>query len=186
MFANPLDRGEGGDGSTRWSTGTAQANGQWLQADLGAVVAFNQIQLDSGESYANDYPRGYAVQVSKDGLNWTQVATGQGFHRQVPINFPSAKSSLAGSASSTPVVSGRSGKSLRSSASVVRMSPASRSEISKAKRSIRKPTGVKQPFLGRSNLVQPLGAFVHVLKTCTKAPISVIFRYPHLKEYSFS
>lgn len=76
------------NGSTRWSTGAAQAGGQWLQADMGAAVTFNQIQLDSGESYPNDYPRGYTVQVSKDGTNWTQVATGQGFHRQVPINFP--------------------------------------------------------------------------------------------------
>jgi hypothetical protein len=81
--ANVLD----GDTNTRWSTGVAQANGQWFQVDMGSNQTFNQIVLDSGPSYSGDYPRGYTVNVSDNGSTWTQVASGQGNNEQLPINF---------------------------------------------------------------------------------------------------
>lgn len=79
-----------GNESTRWSTGVAQSPGQWFQADLGATETFNQIQLDNAVD-TNDYPRGYTAQVSADGVNWTQVASGAGYAKATPINFPAVK-----------------------------------------------------------------------------------------------
>jgi hypothetical protein len=67
-----------GNLTTRWATGTKQVNGQWFQIDMVSAQTFNRIVLDAS-SFANDYPRGYQVNVSSDGLNWgTPVATGVG------------------------------------------------------------------------------------------------------------
>ncbi|WP_214630716.1 discoidin domain-containing protein [Paenibacillus agaridevorans] len=65
--------------STRWSSGTPQANGQWFQVNMGARKAFDQISFETGTGSKWDYPRGYQVQISNDGSNWTTVASGQGF-----------------------------------------------------------------------------------------------------------
>jgi len=67
--ANALD----GDLTTRWSTGTSQVNGQWFQVDMGSVNVFNKMVLNAVNS-ANDYPRGYQVTVSNDGINWNSLA----------------------------------------------------------------------------------------------------------------
>jgi hypothetical protein len=67
--ANALD----GNLATRWSTGTSQVNGQWFQVDMGSVNVFNKIVLNAVNS-ANDYPRGYQVTISKDGINWSGLA----------------------------------------------------------------------------------------------------------------
>lgn len=83
-----LANAKDGNTNTVWSPGASQANGQWFQADMGAMLTFDQIQLNSGDSYANDYPRSYKVEVSSDGSTWTQVATGSGYNRALPINFP--------------------------------------------------------------------------------------------------
>ena len=81
--ANAID----GSGSTRWSPGAYQANGQWFQVDLGSVGTFSQIVLDAGGS-PSDYPRGYRVHVSNDGLNWgSAVATDSGSSAVTTINF---------------------------------------------------------------------------------------------------
>ena len=80
---NALD----GDLSTRWSTGTSQANGQWFQIDMGSVNVFNKLVLNSANS-PNDYPRGYQVLISNDGVNWTgPVATGTGTAGTTTISF---------------------------------------------------------------------------------------------------
>jgi glucosylceramidase len=65
------------DASTRYSSGTAQAPGQYLQVDLGAVRPIRQIVFDTGAS-TGDYPRGYTVTASADGTHWTAVADGTG------------------------------------------------------------------------------------------------------------
>jgi hypothetical protein len=49
--------------ASRWTTGKAQAGGEWLQIDFGASVSIRRINLQQGE-YTNDYPRSYAVYVS--------------------------------------------------------------------------------------------------------------------------
>ena len=74
VAANAVD----GDASTRYSTGTGQAPGQYLQVDFGHAIAARQVVFDTGAS-TGDYPRGYTVAVSTDGTNWTTVvADGQG------------------------------------------------------------------------------------------------------------
>ncbi|RKE22824.1 discoidin domain-containing protein [Streptomyces sp. TLI_171] len=65
------------DASTRWSTGQAQAPGQYLQIDLGRRTAFDRIALDSGDNLG-DYARGWQVEASEDGAHWRTLATGAG------------------------------------------------------------------------------------------------------------
>ena len=74
----PPSYGIDGNLNTRWSTEALQANGQWYQVDMRALQSFRKIVLDTTPS-ANDYPRGYVVNVSNDGINWgSQVAAGSG------------------------------------------------------------------------------------------------------------
>ena len=80
---NALD----GNLTTRWSTGTSQVNGQWFQVDMGLVSTFYKIVLNAINS-ANDYPRGYQVYVSNDGINWGgAIATGTGSSGTTTITF---------------------------------------------------------------------------------------------------
>jgi glucosylceramidase len=66
------------DASTRYSTGTGQQPGQYVQVDLGRREPVRAIVYDTGVNLG-DYPRGYAVSVSSDGANWSPaVATGSG------------------------------------------------------------------------------------------------------------
>ncbi len=67
-----------GDYSTRWSTGIAQAAGQYFQVDMKSPKTFSKIALDStGDD--NDYPRTYQVYVSNDGATWgNPIASGNG------------------------------------------------------------------------------------------------------------
>jgi subtilisin family serine protease len=77
-----------GSSSTRWTTGAAQASGQWWQVDLRAASTISAIVLDSG-GYKSDYPRGYEVRLSTDGATWTApVATGTGAQSPLKISFP--------------------------------------------------------------------------------------------------
>jgi fibronectin type 3 domain-containing protein len=80
---NALD----GNLTTRWSTGTSQVNGQWFQVDMGSASAFYKIVLNAINS-ANDYPRGYQVYVSNDGVNWASpIANGTGSSGVTTITF---------------------------------------------------------------------------------------------------
>jgi glucosylceramidase len=65
------------DATTRWSTGTGQTPGQYLQVDLGRTRRLIRFVLDTGAS-TGDYPRGYTVTTSTDGTHWTTSATGTG------------------------------------------------------------------------------------------------------------
>ena len=80
---NALD----GNLATRWSTGGSQTPGQWFQVDMGSVNVFNKIVLNYINS-ANDYPRGYQVTVSYDGINWSgPIASGVGVSSSTTISF---------------------------------------------------------------------------------------------------
>ena len=71
--ANALD----GATNTRFTTAKAQAVGQTFQVDLAAQRAFSQISLNAGS--ATDYPAGFQVFVSNDGVTWgSPIATGAG------------------------------------------------------------------------------------------------------------
>ncbi|WP_157545628.1 discoidin domain-containing protein [Hamadaea tsunoensis] len=57
---------DGNDG-TRWSS--AFADPQWLQVDLGAAAAIDQVVLQWETAYAT----AYQIQTSNDGTNWTNI-----------------------------------------------------------------------------------------------------------------
>ena len=81
--ANAID----GNTGTRWSTGTAQVNGQFFQVDMLSAKTFKQITLDAAASAA-DYPRGYQVFVSNDGTTWgAAIASGTPTTALVTVNF---------------------------------------------------------------------------------------------------
>lgn len=65
------------DASTRWSSGAAQAPGQFVQVDLGRRMEFRRVALDSGGNLG-DYARNWELSVSDDGSAWRSLATGVG------------------------------------------------------------------------------------------------------------
>jgi aryl-phospho-beta-D-glucosidase BglC (GH1 family) len=74
-----------GNPDTRWTTGAAQANGQWFQVDLGSAKAVEQVTIDAGPS-TGDYPRGYQVQVYVNNV-WSTVASGTGSSQSITVKF---------------------------------------------------------------------------------------------------
>ncbi|HYR58155.1 MAG TPA: discoidin domain-containing protein, partial [Chthoniobacteraceae bacterium] len=80
-----------GKADTRYTTGRGQVPGMWFQIELPAETEIVGLQLDSTKS-ANDYPRGYTVELSADGQTWGKpVATGKGVGAVTDIVFPPAK-----------------------------------------------------------------------------------------------
>jgi len=78
-----------GNNRTRWTTETAQRNGQWFQLDLGSAQTVGSVRLDSSQS-PNDSPRVFTLATSTDGTNFTTAATGNGGSNGVTtINFNS-------------------------------------------------------------------------------------------------
>jgi len=75
------------DGSTRWTSGAAQAPGQYVQLDLGRRTAFRQVALDSGDNLG-DYARGWQLSVSDDGSHWRTAATGTGTGQLTTVDLP--------------------------------------------------------------------------------------------------
>ncbi|MBB3114499.1 O-glycosyl hydrolase [Paenibacillus phyllosphaerae] len=76
-----------GNLATRWANGAAQANGQWFQVDMGTINTISGMALNAG-SFTGDYPQGYAVDASLDGVNWQRVAEGSVAAQDVMIAFP--------------------------------------------------------------------------------------------------
>jgi hypothetical protein len=61
------------------------AGGEWFQVDMTSAKTFAGITLDSS---TNDYPRGYSVFVSNDGMNWGgAITTGSASSAFVTIKF---------------------------------------------------------------------------------------------------
>ncbi len=81
--ANLLD----GNLNTRYSSGTGQAPGMWIEVDMGATQTFNKVVLDSG-STKGDYSANSDVYVSNDGTNWTEVAQAISNGPVVVVSFP--------------------------------------------------------------------------------------------------
>ncbi len=67
-----------GTSSTRWSSGQAQAGGEWLKVDLGQATTLSAVSAYLLNSNVTDYPSAYALQLSNDDLTYTTVATGLG------------------------------------------------------------------------------------------------------------
>jgi hypothetical protein len=81
--ANAID----GNLTTRFSGGAAQASGQDLVINLGSAQTFSELDLEVPNS-AGDYARGFQLQVSADGTNWTSAATCTGTGSSEVVGFP--------------------------------------------------------------------------------------------------
>ena len=75
---------------TRYTTGTSQKPGMWFQVEFPKETTITGLQLDAGKS-RNDYPRGYKVEISSDGAQWKEVASGKGSNAVTDIQFPATK-----------------------------------------------------------------------------------------------
>ncbi|MDP4721737.1 MAG: discoidin domain-containing protein, partial [Akkermansiaceae bacterium] len=76
-----------GNDKTRYTTGKSMAPGMWIQIEFPEVRMLSGINLDTSRS-KGDFPRGYQVQVSDDGKNWSApVAEGAG-NEKFQILFP--------------------------------------------------------------------------------------------------
>lgn len=76
-----------GDSGNRYSSGTGQYDGIWIQVDMGQTQTFNKIVLDVGGS-VSDYARSADVYVSTDGTDWTKVSSAADGQRVHLISFP--------------------------------------------------------------------------------------------------
>lgn len=70
VLPNMLD----GDTDTRYSSGTAQTSGMWVEVDMGQAQTFSKVVLDSASSIG-DYARSADVDISNDGTTWTKVGS---------------------------------------------------------------------------------------------------------------
>src|SRR6266511_30191 len=77
------------DATTRSTTGAGQEPGQYLQVDLGRSQPVRRVVLDTGAD-AGDFPRGYALFTSADGMHWSDApaATGAGGGQLTTIDVP--------------------------------------------------------------------------------------------------
>jgi hypothetical protein len=63
----------------------------WFQVELPEATTINGLRLDAAGSN-RDYPRGYKVELSDDGLTWgPPVASGRGTHAMTEILFAPAR-----------------------------------------------------------------------------------------------
>jgi RHS repeat-associated protein len=75
-----------GNASTRWSTGTAQAAGQWFQVDLGISDVFTRLTVDSASS-SGDYMRSFQIFAGDNPSNFgAAIASGNGTASLVDIS----------------------------------------------------------------------------------------------------
>ncbi|MFB9184954.1 discoidin domain-containing protein [Dactylosporangium sucinum] len=78
--ANAID----GNSATRWSSDHSNDNNAWIQVDLGGAYTVSSVTLAWEAAYA----RGYKVQVSANGTQWTDAystTTGDGGTDQVTV-----------------------------------------------------------------------------------------------------
>ncbi|SHO44698.1 chitobiase/beta-hexosaminidase C-terminal domain-containing protein [Anaerocolumna xylanovorans] len=64
-----------GNPGTSWTTGVPQEDGQWFKVDMGSVQYFDRITFDAGSNMGN-YPAGSLVQISSDGISWSNMPAG--------------------------------------------------------------------------------------------------------------
>jgi len=84
VAANALD----GNEATRFSPDQAQTPWQYFEVNMATKQTFTQVTLDAGGN-AGDYPRGYEIYVSDDGVTWgSPVATGIGATQLITVQFP--------------------------------------------------------------------------------------------------
>ncbi|MGB3444389.1 MAG: discoidin domain-containing protein [Actinophytocola sp.] len=81
--AFPATAAVDGNAGTRWSSQFSDA--QWLQVDLGATYAVDEVRVNWEAAYA----RGFSVQISANASSWSTVyttATGTGGTQTLPVS----------------------------------------------------------------------------------------------------
>lgn len=73
--------------TTRWSSGAAQASGQWFKVDMGSTRAFDEIAINANTS-TGDYPGTFNVEVSNDNSTWTSIKSATGSTQNVIVHVP--------------------------------------------------------------------------------------------------
>ena len=81
--ANALDA----DLNTRWSSGLAQASGQWFKVDMGAQRAFDEIAINANTS-TGDYPGAFNIETSNDNSAWTLLKSATGSGQNIVVHVP--------------------------------------------------------------------------------------------------
>jgi len=71
---------------TRWTL-VGQVAEQWIAVNMNALNTFNQIIIEAIKS-PKDYPVGYKIYISNDGINWGEaIASGKGVSGMTIINI---------------------------------------------------------------------------------------------------
>ncbi len=73
-----------GNQETAWSSQDKQQPGMWFRLDLGAVLTFDSLRVDSPPSYA---PRGYVIRTSADGQEWQDLAANPDNWGNIALEF---------------------------------------------------------------------------------------------------
>jgi hypothetical protein len=84
--SNPIANAFDSNVFTRWATGQVQAVGQFFTIDMQQTRRFNRIVLEAGPDQ-NDYPRGFEILTSSDGVNWVTVIAGAQANATNDIDF---------------------------------------------------------------------------------------------------
>ena len=80
------------DATTRWTTGSSQQPGQYLSVDLGRAMTVRRLVLDTG-SDVTDFPAGYKLSTSGDGVHWSAPVASRGGQGQLTvIDLPAVRS----------------------------------------------------------------------------------------------
>jgi uncharacterized protein YjdB len=80
-----------GDDSRQWTSEAGQSGGEWYLLDMGETNNVSGIELDSGATATFDYARGYKIELSVDGVNWTTAATGTGSSQVINKSWSSVE-----------------------------------------------------------------------------------------------
>ncbi|MEM8926421.1 MAG: ATP-binding protein [Actinomycetota bacterium] len=80
------ERAIDGDVATRWTTGRYQdANDMWFEIDFGATRTISRIDLELNAIWAEDFPRGYTVQIiTESGEMGATIARDRAVQRTFP------------------------------------------------------------------------------------------------------
>jgi hypothetical protein len=84
--AVPVTAALDGDVFTRWGTAQPQVTGQTFTLDMTKSHRFDRVVMESGPN-SSDYPRGFVISTSTDGVNWQQVATGAQTDATTDVTF---------------------------------------------------------------------------------------------------
>jgi hypothetical protein len=76
----------GGTTGTRFSSDAYQAPGMTWTVNMGCQATFNEVVLNAGGN-TGDYPNGFDIEVSNDGVNFTPVYFGTGSAQSITATF---------------------------------------------------------------------------------------------------